>query len=328
MLRLSALLAAVAAIAPVATPAAQQNPFKLPKSTLKGAEITYELTGDMKGTATVHVDGDRLVRRSQTTMKMMGKTITADDWSLWTPDSSYHADLTRKQGYVMPNLLTHMAKAYDGLDGAGKKRFHQNMNDMATMVSRVFNLGSLTTGEKLGKKTYAGQECEERKVGGFSFCTMEKTPVVLHTSGTLVCINFEETATKVNLAAPAGDAFATPADITWKVDPNMRRPDSMAMGFVGYMASPALSDSLTKAKAELEKARAEAAAKGQPAELTPEAQASMQAACQMMRDFDMGQLMAGAADAGKKAMANAAKNAAKNAAVGGLKGLIKKPKFP
>jgi hypothetical protein len=328
MLRLSALLAAVAAIAPVAAPAAQQNPFKLPKSTLKGAEITYELTGDMKGTATVHVDGDRLVRRSQTTMKMMGKTITADDWSLWTPDSSYHADLTRKQGYVMPNLLTHMAKAYDGLDGAGKKRFHQNMNDMATMVSRVFNLGSLTTGEKLGKKSYAGQECEERKVGGFNFCTMEKTPVVLHTSGTLVCINFEETATKVNLAAPAGDAFATPADITWKVDPNMRRPDSMAMGFVGYMASPALSDSLTKAKAELEKAKAEAAAKGQPAELTPEAQASMQAACQMMRDFDMGQLMAGAADAGKKAMANAAKNAAKNAAVGGLKGLIKKPKFP
>jgi hypothetical protein len=261
-------------------------------------------------------------------MKMMGKTITADDWSLWTPDSSYHADLTRKQGYVMPNLLTHMAKAYDGLDGAGTKRFHQNMNDMATMVSRVFNLGSLTTGEKLGKKSYAGQECEERKVGGFNFCTMEKTPVVLHTSGTLVCINFEETATKVNLAAPAGDAFATPADITWKVDPNMRRPDSMAMGFVGYMASPALSDSLTKAKAELEKAKAEAAAKGQPAELTPEAQASMQAACQMMRDFDMGQLMAGAADAGKKAMANAAKNAAKNAAVGGLKGLIKKPKFP
>jgi hypothetical protein len=327
MLRLPALLAVVAVVMPVATLAAQQNPFKLPKSSLKGAEITYELTGDMKGTATVHVDGDRLVRRSQTTMKMMGKTITADDWSLWTPDSSYHADLTKKQGYVMPNLLPHMAKAYDGLDGGGKKRFHQNMNDMATMVSRAFNLGSLTAGEKLGKKSYAGQECEERKVGGFTFCTMEKTPVTLHTSGTLVCLNFEETATKVNLAAPAGDAFATPADIAWKVDP-MRRPDSMALGFVGYMASQELSDSLSKAKAELEKARAEAAAKGQPTEMTPEAQASMQAACQMMRDIDLGQVMAGAADAGKKAMATAAKDAAKNAAVGGLKGLIKKPKFP
>jgi hypothetical protein len=221
-----------------------------------------------------------------------------------------------------------MARAYDGLDGGSKKRFHQNMNDMATMVSRAFNLGSLSAGEKLGKKSYAGQECEERKVGGFTFCTMEKTPVVLHTSGTLVCINFEETATKVSLTAPAGDVFAKPADITWKVDPNMRRPDSMAMGFVGYMASQELTDSLAKAKAELEKARTDAAAKGQPAEMTPEAQASMQAACQMMRDIDMGKVMAGAADAWKKAMANAAKDAAKNAAVGGLKGLIKKPKFP
>jgi hypothetical protein len=325
MVRLTALLAAVAAVTPLA---AQQNPFKLPKSPLKGADITYELTGDMKGTASVGVDGDRFVRRSQTTMKMMGKTITADDWSLVTPDSSYHADLTRKQGFVMPNLLPHMARAYDGLDGGSKKRFHQNMNDMATMVSRAFNLGSLSAGEKLGKKSYAGQECEERKVGGFTFCTMEKTPVVLHTSGTLVCLNFEETASKVSLTAPAGDVFAKPADITWKVDPNMRRPDSMAMGFVGYMASQELTDSLAKAKAELEKARADAAAKGQPAEMTPEAQASMQAACQMMRDIDMGKVMAGAADAWKKAMANAAKDAAKNAAVGGLKGLIKKPKFP
>ena len=73
MLRLPAVVAVVAVVVPVTTIAAQQNPFKLPKSSLKGAEITYELTGDMKGTATVHVDGDRLVRRSQTTMKMNGK---------------------------------------------------------------------------------------------------------------------------------------------------------------------------------------------------------------------------------------------------------------
>jgi hypothetical protein len=326
MMRFIALCAAVAIAAP--SLAAQQNPFKLPKSPLQAADITYELSGDMKGTAAVAVDRDRYVRRSQTTMKMMGKTITADDWSLTTPDSTYYADLTKKQGYVMPNLLPHMAKAYDDLDGGSKKRFHQNMNEMATMVSRAFNLGSLTAGEKLGKKSYAGQECEERKIGGFTFCTMEKTPVVLHTSGTLVCINFEETATKVSLAVPAGDAFAQPAGITWKQDPNMRRPDSMAMGFVGYMASQALSDSLAKARAELEKAKADAAAKGQPTEMTPEAQASMQSACQMMRDLDMSKVMSGAADAWKKSMADAAKNAAKNAAVGGLKGLIKKPKFP
>src|SRR5258707_936628 len=209
-------VALVAALAIAAVPlSAQANPFKVAKPGLKTLAVTYSLTGDIAGTATVAMDGDRMARRQTSTMKMMGKTSSSDSWTLVTPDSSYMADLTKKQGTVMPNMLPIMARAYDGLDGDAKKRMHQNMQDMATMMSRAFSLSSLNSGEKLGTKTYAGQECEEKKFGSFSVCTMTKAPVMLHSQGSLVCMNFEETATSVILGAPPADAFTPPARMTF-----------------------------------------------------------------------------------------------------------------
>jgi hypothetical protein len=307
---------------------AQQNPFKIPKPSLKGAEVTYSLTGNMQGTATAAFDGERYVRASKSTMKMMGKTSTVDSWVLSTSDSLWRADLTKKQGYVSPNLLPYFAKAYDGLDGDGKKRFHQNVQDMSAILSQGLGLQNVMTGEKLGKKTYAGQECDERKLGSFTVCQMEKAPVVLHTSGNLVCLSFEETATSVKLDPPGAEAFAPPPGIAFQPDPNLGNPDSLAKGYVGYLASQQLADSLAKAKAEMEKAKADAAAKGQPAEPTPEQQAAMQSACEAMMSIDMGKVMADAAHAWERAMLQAVQNEAKNQAVKGVKGLLKKPKIP
>src|SRR5512135_1679375 len=190
---LSALL-----IGPISV-VAQQNPFKLPKPAVQKFEVASVLTGDMKGNVTVAMDGDRMVRLSVDTMKMMGKTSHNATWNLTTRDSMWRADLNKKTGTVSPNLLPYMADAYDNLDGDGKKRFHQNMADLATMMSRAFNLGQIGSGEKVGTKTFAGHECDERKFGGFTVCQIEKSPIVLHTSGKLVCINYEETATNVKL---------------------------------------------------------------------------------------------------------------------------------
>lgn len=50
---------------------------------------------------------------------------------------------TRRDPTLQPNLLSHMAKACDGLDGDDKNRVHQNMNDMVAIVSRAFKVGSL-----------------------------------------------------------------------------------------------------------------------------------------------------------------------------------------
>ena len=201
----------VAGMAAVALPAvAQQNPFKMPKVGIKSAQVSYTMSGDMSGTSTMAFDGERSARHATTSTKMMGKTSNVDTWTLTTPDSVYHADLTKKKGTVAPNLLPHMSKAYDNLDGDGKKRLHQNMEDMAGLISKAFGLAGISGGEKLGSKTYAGQECEERKMGGFEICTMSKAPIMLHTKASVVCLNYEETATEVKLGSVSGDAFTAP----------------------------------------------------------------------------------------------------------------------
>jgi hypothetical protein len=317
-----------AGIAAAALPAsAQQNPFKVQKAGIKNAQVSYTMSGDMSGTASVAFDGERMARRSTTTTKMMGKTTSADTWTLTTPDSVYNGDLIKKKGTVAPNLVPYMAKAYEDLDGDSKKRLHQNMEDMAAVMSKAFGLAGINSGEKIGSKTYAGQECEERKFGGFEICTMNKAPIMLHTKASIVCLNYEETASEVKLGATSPDAFAAPAGVVFTADEHLTKPDSMALGYVNYLASQQLADSLAKAKAQM----AGAGGPGMP-QMTPEQQASMQKACETMKNLDVGKMMADASNQMLKGMADAAKraavDAAKNAAENKVKGIFKKPKIP
>ncbi len=311
------------------TLAAQPNPFKVPKGAIKAASISYTMSGDATGTASVAFDGDRMVRKQSGTMKMMGKTTNTETWSLITPDSMYTADLGKKQGTVAPNVMPHFAKAYDELDGAGKKRLHQNLQDMGSMLAQSIGFAGMTAGEKTGTRTYAGQECEERTMGSFSVCTMTKAPITLHSKGTLICFNFEETATAVNIGAAPAEAFAVPAGIAWKADAHLQQPDSMARGYVMYLASQQLADSIAKAKSELAAAQAKS---GGSTEMTPEQKASMQQACEVMKNFDLGKALADATGQMAKEVADAAKraatDAAKEKATGKIKGLFGKPKIP
>lgn len=324
----------VAVLAGFALPAtAQPNPFKLPKGGIKGGiTVTYALSGDLSGTAMLSGDGERLVHRQTGSLKLMGKTSSIDSWTLTTPDSSYRVDLAKKQGFVTANLFPAFAEAYDGLDGAAKKRLHQNMEDMGAMLSRGFNLAGLNAGEKLSSKSYAGQECEEHRFGPMLICTMSKAPILLHSQLSLVCMNFEETATEIRLGAPPPEAFAPPAGITWKPDPNLQKPDSMARGFVLYLASQQLADSIAKAKAAAEAAQAPAGQPGHAPKPTPAQQAQVQQACEFFKNLDIGKVMADATNQMAKEMADAAKqaaiDAAKNAGTNKLKGLFKKPKIP
>jgi hypothetical protein len=323
----------MAALAAVALPAAaQQNPFKVKKADAK-AQVSYTMSGDMSGTSSVAFDGERMARRATSTTKMMGKTSSSDTWTLTTPDSTYNADLTKKKGTVGPNLLPHVAKAYDDLDGDSKKRLHQNMEDMAAVMSKAFgSLGLSGGGEKLGTKTYAGQECEERKMGGFEICTMSKAPIMLHTKASIVCLNYEETATDVKLGSVSADAFAAPAGVVFTPDQHIQNADSTALGYVNYLASQQLADSLAKAKTQMEAAQAQAGPSGQIPKMTPEQQASMQKACDAMKNLDVGKMISDASNQMLKSMADQAKqaavNTAKNAAENKVKGIFKKPKIP
>jgi hypothetical protein len=316
-------LAAGCLAAPVLS--AQPNPFKVAKPDIRGASIAYAMTGDMTGTATAVYDGDRYLRASNTTVKIMGSSTTVNDWTLTTADSVWRADLTKKEGTVGPNMIPVMARAYDDLDKDGKKRFHQNMQDMSALLGRAFGFGNLNSGETLGTRTIAGQECEERKFGDISVCQMKKAPIALHTQASLMCMKFEETATEVQLAPPPADKFAPPADVVFTLDPNASKADSVARGFVGYLSSQQLADSLAKAKEAMGTA---GSGQTNAQEMTPEQKANAQAACEAFKSIDMNKVMADAANAWQRAMVEAMKNEAKNQATKGIKGLIKKPKIP
>ena len=326
MRRLS--LSALAAIVTVPL-AAQQNPFKPAKLGISGAQVTYSLTGDIVGTSIMSLNREQMARRQTSTTKMMGKSLSTDMWTLTTEDSMYTADLTKKEGTVSPNILPFLAKAYDNLDNEGKKRLHENAKDMASMLARGFGVNTLSeVGDRAGKKTYAGQECEERHLGSFTICTMDRAPIALHAQGILVCLTFEETATAVDLSAPGREAFAKPAGITWTPNKHLQNVDSMATGYVLYLSSQQLTDSLAKAKAELAQPRA---ADSAAAKRTPEQEASMQQACDAIKNFDVGKVMADAtSQMGKEiadAMKRAAVDAAKRAAAAKIKGIFK-PRIP
>ena len=117
--------------------------------------MEYSYTGDMQGTGQRAVSHDRVMEHRSTTGKFFGKTSTTDTWTLITPDSSYSADLTKRTGVAAPNVLPHMAKAYDDLDGASKQRLHQNMQDMVQMISQAFGTQAILRSEPADDPLFA-----------------------------------------------------------------------------------------------------------------------------------------------------------------------------
>lgn len=303
--------------------AAQPNPFAIPKARVPAVHVRYAMTGDMAGQGELAMEGGRMADRSTTTMTMLGKTTTTDRFTLTTPDSTWTADVGAKKGTVMPNVLPLMAGAYDDLDGKSKKRLHENMREMTQMIAQAFGSTSLAAaGEKGDKRTIAGQECEERTLVGFSVCSMTRAPAVaLEVKGSLLCFDYAQTATEVTLGAPPAAAFEKPAGVTWGADPDMQNPDSLARGFVGYLASQALTDSLAAAKAEAPPRTVDGEAAREP---TAEEKAQMRQACEAMKDFSVGRMMGNATSSFANEMAKAAAEAAKDEARRGVEGGVRR----
>jgi hypothetical protein len=309
----------------------QQNPFKVPRSKIPAMQVTYAYTGDLAGTGARSFAGERMAEHQTTTGKFFGKKSTHDTWTLTTPDSVFTADLVRRTGTRMPNMLPAMARAYDGLGGTDKRRLHQNMQDMSEMIGAAFGVDALSSGEKGETRTYAGETCDERTFGTFSVCSMHGAPAVpLHVTGSMLCVNFEQTATAVQRATPPDSAFDPPPGIVFR--PSISGDaDSLARSYVGYLASQELTDSIAKAKADLqaERARSNASAPAGSHEMTPEERAQAKQACEALKNFDLGKALA---DAGHRVVGDAVKeglqetqNSAEQKAKSKIKGLFHRP---
>jgi hypothetical protein len=108
----------------------------------------------------------------------------------------------------------------------------------------------------------------------------------------------------------------------------------MAKGFVTYLGSQQLTDSLAKAKAEMAKEQPAATTSSsggseKPAEMTPEQKEQQQKSCEQLRNFDLGKTMANATKSVVSEALNEVKHEkeaeAENKAKDKIKGLFKKP---
>lgn len=324
------VLLALAAFGMVATPlAAQPNPFKLSRAKLRSVQVEYTLGGEVTGTGVSAMSGDQFMTRSVSTGKFFGKESTTESWTLTTPEWIYSGDIREGKGHKMANPLRAMAEEYDKLSRDEKKRAYQNLQDLAEVMAMSFGVG--LRGDKGQKRTIAGEECEETTFGSFSNCAMTRAPEVsLASSGRMLCIRFEQTATSVTIDQPVDPAlFEVPEGMTFTTTDGTRSADSTARGFVRYLASETLSDSLAKSKAEAQAAREKAVADGNLNETQADSlqEAQIQEACETLANLDLGTVMSSAADAVLDALAKAAVEEAKKSAVGKLKGLIRKPEL-
>ena len=311
----------------------QQNPFKASRGKVSSVQVDYAYAGNVTGTGQRTISADRVLDHQTTTGKFFGKTSTNDTWTLMTPDSVYSADLVHKTGTRGPNMLPVMARAYDDLDGAAKRRLQQNMQDMSQMIARAFGAGTVVSGEKGETRTYAGEKCDERTFGSFSICTMQGASMVpLHVSGSLLCVDYEQTATAVRKGDPPASAFAPPAGIAFR-DAMMGNVDSLARGYVQYLASQQLTDSLAKVKSQMAaQPSAVAYAPGAPpAAPTAEEKAQQRQACEALKNFDLGREMKLATnrvlgDAVRDALKEK-QNQVEQGAKDKVKGFIRRPHF-
>ena len=324
-MRTAFLLAGVVCLA---APASAQNPFKI-KTASKPVSVTSAVTGSMTGTAQYAATKDKFMRHSTTTGKFFGKTTTTESWSLYTPEMIYTADLTEKTGHKTPNMFPVMAREYDKLSGAEKERLVQNMKDMSQLFAQAFGASGFAGEDKGTTATYAGETCVEHSYGAFSSCVLKDAPQIpLHESGSMFCVDYEQTATAVTWGNPSAGALDLPAGITFVEDSAVTaQSDSMARTMVRYLASQELSDSLAAAKA---KAQEQHASAGSDQSSEP-AQGMSKEDCEKLRDLDFGTMLANSFNSVVTEAVNEAmkekeaemKNNAKNK----IKSVIKKPKL-
>lgn len=312
--------------------AAQQNPFKVRTAKSKPVHVTTQLTGDMTGTGEYAADGDKFMHRSTQTGRFFGKTSTEESWTLTTAGYAYSADLKAKTGSKIPNPLPIMARAYDDLDKPAKQRLHDNMQAMADVLSQALGASSLAgLSQPTTTKTYAGAECQETEFAGWSVCSMKKAPsVALHVKGTLLCTDYEETATSVESSVPSA-AFELPAGVQFREPSAAQSSDSAAHALVQYWSSQELSDSLAKAKREMQQQQADAPPEHQTAAADTLSTEQKRQACDALKNTDLGKMMADATSSLFKEAAHEAvqekKTEEREKAKGKIKGLFKKPHF-
>ena len=193
------------AFADESLPWERQTPFR-------EATIHYEMSGTQQGTEVLYIkDFGRLrVKHSQSTMEVLGRTVSTRTREVTTPEWIIRYNLSDTWGEKNTNPARLYQQEYEQLSVGEKKIFAANASKIGP--SLFDNAGSIVQSRS---SSMLGFACDQVSFGGFSSsCLLHDTDIPLKAEARVMGVINQLKAVRIDLASPIPDEFFTaPAGI-------------------------------------------------------------------------------------------------------------------
>ncbi len=209
-MKLLQLCLATLLILPAMAAAGEQDLWdqKLP---FKSATINYTIEGMEKGTEILYIKdhGARTAKYHTGSMTMMGMTMETKTVEIINKNWVYSYNLTEGTGSKTPNPNKYMKMEYNKLTAAEKKQVRKN----AEKMSVNFIQGGGGSLQENATEMF-GFKVDKVTVMGFDSYQIHKTPIILKSSGNMMGMSFNITATDFKKGKVDEKHFTHPPGIT------------------------------------------------------------------------------------------------------------------
>lgn len=195
------LALSAAAFAEESLPWERRAPFR------EGA-IHYEMSGTQHGTEILYIKefGRLRVKQSQSTMDVLGRTVSTTTREVTTPEWIIRYNLSDNWGEKNTNPARLYQQEYEQLSAAEKKIFAANASTIGPSLFE--NAGSIVQSRST---SMLGFVCDQVRFGGFSSsCLLHDTDIPLEAEARIMGVINRLTAVRVDLASPVPDELFTP----------------------------------------------------------------------------------------------------------------------
>lgn len=202
--------------------AGQPNPFAIFATPYRSVRVVMtssgttalggaSITADLLSTPTV------MVGRSTISATINGRTETQRIVRLFTADSTWDDGVDDEApAKVLPSVRGLLAREYDALDAASKRRLVGNLKRLPRSATEELGVIPSVVGTRRGSRTVAGHPCDDYVVYGDTVCVMPRAPwVALRTMGKGQARAVEATKVVVDGAVAPADLRPSPGK-KWK----------------------------------------------------------------------------------------------------------------
>lgn len=174
--------------------------------------IHYEVSGTQQGTEILYIKefGRLRVKQSQSTMEVLGRTVSTRTREVTTPEWITRYNLSDNWGEKNTNPARLYQQEYEQLSAGEKKVFAANAGKIGPSLFE--NAGSIVQSRSTA---ILGFTCDQVSFGGFSSsCLLHDTDIPLQAEARVMGVINQLKAVRIDLTSPVPDElFAAPAGI-------------------------------------------------------------------------------------------------------------------